>query len=1406
MTPKTTQGKEKPTGTRAASAQRGSRSGGVVQAMEDNRAQSTQLPPGEVAQLEDNRTPLVSQLRAAGSAAAADNPPSKNENASGLPGGLKAGVEKLSGMSMSDVKVHQNSAAPKAIQAHAYAQGTDIHLGPGQEKHLPHEAWHVVQQKQGRVQPTKQMKTDVPVNDDRGLEQEADQMGARAMALGASLQAPDAPPEKNGRTGRGIVQGVFGDEAQGGGEQGGVSGKTGASVSINQELILLQGELTMGAKLKGLFGKESTFSQLIKLVEQYSKAASPKAKETYKPQIISTGKKWLDIHKDATSDNDLRKKNSILRIVGALEAEKTQVELATMDDKVSVGAKVNEFFGSPSSFQLVQTAFDEYQKVAHGSVTSMAEFYEIFVKALETRKRIDAWSAKHGDSKDPADQEKMRILSMMNSNLGKLDASLTVQNYFSATATGISMSGLASEKFLVNEVTVNVATPYGLATGSMKDVGVTRNAFTFSELKLELDGEIQVMEGLKIASPSMVLSTSGDSYAVRVGGNVTLEKPEGSIVSNLTASGTVSAGYDFAKRELLQPTLDDGNLTVTLFDKLDLNVQKLEYRDGMLKASSGALTIRAMEKVVTTTVTDLQYSKAEGFSFSDLTLESGSTFEPVPGFSIKESKLKLSKTADGWNLTGSGNLGIEYGNSNFRFDVVNAGVLLTYGFKEGAVKQFEVANGSLDMTIFNTLRLEIANFAYANGALSAASGRLAINVLGQEITGSATDMSYSKEKGFGLGSATLGASGTMEPVPGFAITNPTLSLIQTEGGWQVAGEGQLEFKTSLGEVVKLNRAAGNARLLYSVKDRKIESASVDEGEIDLSLFNLVHVVGSGISFDSAAGLLTIGSAKVDVGVPADAFQAPLLNGSATNLRISKSTFDWDSISMGMPGQISMGGFTFLPPTGILAKDGNSFILSVKDAKGAFQVGSYLQVDGKGSIEWAPHKNNGMPRITDGALSATTGEIDVLQTFVPFFAQNGLDFSTGFTVPFAAGPVPMEAGFTIGGRASAKANINVGMAFNNDTFTATGKVSLKPELGMYIKLSVGVGSRFIAYVGAYVKGALNAALDGHVGFEAEASQQTSGKYAMDKFDMTYGLGANLTANLSVGGEVKALYFFEKELYEISIRSWELGKSEMSGRFDMLGGLNKEDTRSKVFGQLGATGISAAALGIPDPPNQIQHKKYRQEIDKLSAAIDDTQLGADDVANAAGQEAIAKHKARMTQNFNRMISQFEAKQNQLGTKSRDNTTWLENYKVSHVNWLVSQEQKKKEATASRLGIRGLGVGGSGAGLLNFVHFQSKEWYEKKIVQGKAKYETALQDKTTKLQKINEELQVLDTELEVARAILARMESLFSPDGAAQLTAIIEEVYNRRLKIKQAGEKGMAAEGVTPEIFDFPDSEVQ
>jgi hypothetical protein len=109
------------------------------------------------------------------------SPIQKKENNTSLPENLKTGMENLSGISMDDVKVHHNSDKPTQLQAHAYAQGTDIHLASGQEQHLPHELAHVVQQKQGRVKPTMQMKGEVNVNDDAGLEREADVMGAKAL-------------------------------------------------------------------------------------------------------------------------------------------------------------------------------------------------------------------------------------------------------------------------------------------------------------------------------------------------------------------------------------------------------------------------------------------------------------------------------------------------------------------------------------------------------------------------------------------------------------------------------------------------------------------------------------------------------------------------------------------------------------------------------------------------------------------------------------------------------------------------------------------------------------------------------------------------------------------------------------------------------------------------------------------------------------------------------------------------------------------------------------------------------------------------------------------------------------------------------------------------------------------------
>lgn len=107
---------------------------------------------------------------------------------------LRQNVEQLSGVSLGDVRVHLDSPAPTEVGALAFTRGNHVHVGPGQERHLAHEMWHAVQQKQGRVRPTAAVNGG-SINDAVPLETEADRMGRRSTTL-AGLAEPVMPVER----------------------------------------------------------------------------------------------------------------------------------------------------------------------------------------------------------------------------------------------------------------------------------------------------------------------------------------------------------------------------------------------------------------------------------------------------------------------------------------------------------------------------------------------------------------------------------------------------------------------------------------------------------------------------------------------------------------------------------------------------------------------------------------------------------------------------------------------------------------------------------------------------------------------------------------------------------------------------------------------------------------------------------------------------------------------------------------------------------------------------------------------------------------------------------------------------------------------------------------------------------
>ena len=174
---------------------------------------------------------------------------------SAMPESLQAGLEALSDMDLSGTRVHTNSAKPAQVNALAYTQGQDIYVAPGQEQHLPHEGWHVVQQLQGRVEPSREVNGQ-SINDDVALEREADVMGEKAANMSLPPTKTSLQPK-----GKGPVAQHKCEECAKEDEQGGVSiqTKTAANISTGDPRFKIDGfTSTRGVSLPTSIQRQSS--------------------------------------------------------------------------------------------------------------------------------------------------------------------------------------------------------------------------------------------------------------------------------------------------------------------------------------------------------------------------------------------------------------------------------------------------------------------------------------------------------------------------------------------------------------------------------------------------------------------------------------------------------------------------------------------------------------------------------------------------------------------------------------------------------------------------------------------------------------------------------------------------------------------------------------------------------------------------------------------------------------------------------------------------------------------------------------------------------------------------------------------------------------------------------------------
>lgn len=374
---------------------------------------------------------------------------------SGLPATLSSGLEHLSGINFSTVRVYRNSPKPAKLNALACTQGRDIHLGPGQERHLPHEAWHVVQQQQGRVSATNRV-GDTRVNDDRALEHEADRMGAKAQrtslnpATGPAKTAPLHP-------GAGVIQRRVVNPAE-------IKSRVGSADVDTAEIVGLRTSLT------------DTLTRLFAV-----KQAETEALFTPKPASAA----------DIKTRVDAMDRDSLALLAGNLQTTFPSLEFNTSLFDVSAVGR-----GAPSS---AKTYWDAVKKVA--------------VKwLLEAKADDDKIQKVFGDgtlnsvkSKDAAKKAKVRFQNAADA----LDKATNIKLDSSGISNNLSLGGYAVFPDTVFMVVENMTSPTKdeQLTAAHEGAHLAKNS-----IKDDLGYASRVGEAFRLASIDTKLNNA-DHYA-----------------------------------------------------------------------------------------------------------------------------------------------------------------------------------------------------------------------------------------------------------------------------------------------------------------------------------------------------------------------------------------------------------------------------------------------------------------------------------------------------------------------------------------------------------------------------------------------------------------------------------------------------------------------------------------------------------------------------------------------------------------------------------------------------------------------------------------------------------------------------------------------------------------------------
>ena len=1103
--------------------------------------------------------------------------------------------------------------------------------------------------------------------------------------------------------------------------------RVGVKQLVGVELL---GKQTIGAKFNSFFfGKESTYTLLQKKYKEFLAG-----NQKLKPECISLAKKWLQDHGSSKDPNDILKHKSIDALLNSLsnnqdnqEAEK-KIEpsvnpeplpspfIIKESEENPVVEQKNEISSNINEVEILHDKYKEVKKIA----SSPSELYMIFNKLSDFVKSLKNWEQNFGNPKNPKFESEKLMINQFRLIL--LDSYTYESDIISGTITELNEEKLLDKEFHANAMSANLNFLSRAVNLNIKNLKINQNGFAFAEAEILYDESIGFSEIFSIDKPSLKVSSSESGYNITATGSLSIKLGDG-----ITASGDVEIGYDTNKRAFEKPKVTNGKFAydkvLNIGEVISANELKgtLSFTDGNYQMEgSGDLAVNILGATATGKVL-VAYDK--GFKVKSITNTKfeASIFDGVA--SIEGSGISLS----GEGLTmASSKITIKLPSGDAVMNVESVSVNKKgVTFKEAVIENSQSIGFS---EIFSIDKPSLKVSSSESGYNITATGSLSIK-LGDGITASGdVEIGYDTNKrAFEKPKVTNGKFAYDKVLNiGEVISANELkgTLSFTDGNYQMEGSGDL--------AVNILGATATGKVLVAY-DKGFKVKSITDGVVSASVLNnFGNFEGRGITYDENG--LQISNSTMTLSLGGFIPGANEIKANAKGIKYINESFDWDLINLQIDKKYSLGGLEFSIEGANLYGKSKNYIIEIVNAGAEVSINDYLNAKGKANFDW-DILNRKAPEITSSTLNFLVSSPLIPKDIIPGI----LPIDYAFIFPFAAGPVPMEAGFSFNVDANASVKIGGEMNYNNNAYDFKVDAEGMGFLTLGIGVTLSVGSSFLISLGGFIKGESNAALKANLGIKGKADKKETG-FDFSDLTLDYKMGADVKAQIKAGIEARALIIFKKTLYSVVIKEWNLGHTEKSGEMNLLSKTNKGGTSKGIL-------LKGNTI-LNDPDAEAKSLPFIEKMNAIEALIKNTRElpeGEKTVENLLKAKTEVLNKLQESIDVTIQDEHFK----KLIIRLNHYITKLEEIDRKYTEWTIRQETKKLEPNKFSDNFK-----------VSHWRKSRQEYYTAKLAVGEIKHKQYLERNIGKKNNVKIKYDVYQNQIDESKLMIINIDYLLNP----------------------------------------------